>query len=67
MYDLQSLVDCDPIRSPAPEAIHEERPWIEIVPCPWIEDAPGSRLYQGCGSNSEELIRLSNLDVSAQR
>jgi len=28
-------MDCDPIRSPAPETIYEERPWIEVVlvPC----------------------------------
>ena len=32
--DLQSLIDCDrdPIRSPAPETIYEERLWIEVVP-----------------------------------
>ena len=33
IYDLQSLIDCDPIRSPAPETIYEERPWIDVVPC----------------------------------
>jgi len=27
IYDLQSLIDCDPIWSPAPETIYEERPW----------------------------------------
>ena len=30
---MQSLIDCDPIRSPALETIYEERPWIEVVPC----------------------------------
>jgi len=30
--DLQSLIDCDPIRSPAPETIYEERLWIDVVP-----------------------------------
>jgi len=33
VYDLQSLFDCDPIRSPAPETIYEKRPWIEVVQC----------------------------------
>jgi len=28
-----SPIDCGPIRSPAAETIHEERPWIEVVPC----------------------------------
>jgi len=34
IYDLLSLIDCDPIRSPAPETIYyEESRWIEVVPC----------------------------------
>ena len=32
MYDLQSLIQCDPIPSPVPETIYEERLWIEVVP-----------------------------------
>jgi len=31
IYDLQSLIDCDPIRSPAPETIYEERHWIVLL------------------------------------
>jgi len=31
--DLQSLIDCEPIQSPAPETIYEERLWIEVVLC----------------------------------
>ena len=31
--DRQSLIDGDPIRSPAPQTIYEERLWIEVVPC----------------------------------
>jgi len=33
IFDPQSLIDCDPIRSPAPETIYEERLWIEVIPC----------------------------------
>jgi len=33
MYDLQSLIGCDPIQSPALQIIYLERRWIEVVPC----------------------------------
>ena len=33
MYDLHVLIHCEPVRSPTPETIYEERPWIEVVPC----------------------------------
>jgi len=40
VWILQSLIDCDPIRSPALETIYEERPWIRYAEPHWLRPHP---------------------------